>query len=208
MKKPIGVVLLILLFSSIATAAGNRVILTLYGNCLHLPANSFTSQDSQYKVFFEAKAAVTISGNIYLWASHGYFPLRDNWTGWDSKSSFAKDMIVERTLAKRIISGGCGFFAGFFEQNQIAVRAEIGICAITNVIDSTINNIATAKFLRAEEARQAGIGIRGNMAFTYGLYKNFFGEVSLGYMYAADKIDNVRNNLGGFHLALGLGIQL
>lgn len=208
MKKPLGLVLLILLFSSMATAAGNRVILTLYGNYLNLPANSFTNQASQNKIFFEAKAAVAVSGNIYLWASHGYFPLHDSWTGWDSKSSFAKDINADRTLAKRIISGGCGVFMGYFEQGQFAVRTEIGICGITNVIDSTIRNIATTEFIRSEESRQSGIGVRANLAFTYGLYKNIFAEISGGYMYASDKIDGVRTNLGGFHLALGLGIQL
>lgn len=208
MKKPMGLVLLLLLFSSIATAAGDRIILTLYGNCLNLAKNNYTGQASQYKVFFEAKAAVAVSGNIYLWASHGYFPLSDSWTAWDSKSSFAKDISVERTLGKRIISGGCGFFAGYFEQNQVAVRAEAGICSISNNIESTISAIDTGEFLRLESARQAGIGVRGNLAVTYGLYKNIFGELSMGYMYASDKIDNVRSNLGGLHLALGLGIQL
>jgi hypothetical protein len=208
MKKSLCLVFVVLLTSGFAFAAGGKFIFNLYGNCLHLAANSFTSQDSQYKVFFEAKAAVAVSGNLYLWASHGYFPLRDSWTSWNSKNSFTKDITDERTLAKRIISGGCGFFAGYFEKDQIAMRAEIGICSITNVIDTTISDINTAEFIRAAEARQAGIGVRVNLAFTYGLYKNIFGELSLGYMYASDKIDNVRSNLGGLHLALGLGIQL
>jgi hypothetical protein len=208
MKKLLCLVFIGLFFSGIAFAAGGKLIFNLYGNCLDLAANSFTSQSSQYKVFFEAKAAYAVSGNLYIWASHGYFPLRDSWTGWDSKSSFAKDINVERTLAKRIISGGCGFFIGYFEQDQFAIRTEIGICGITNAIDSTISNIDTTEFIRSEASRQAGIGVRGNLAFTYGLYKNIFSEVSIGYMYATDKIDAVRSNLGGFHLALGLGIQL
>jgi hypothetical protein len=143
-----------------------------------------------------------------LWASHGYFPLRDSWSGWSSKSSFVQDIHSERTLAKRIIAGGGGIFMGYFQQNQLAVRTEIGICSIRNVIDSTISNIATSAFIRSEESSQSGIGVRGNLSFTYGLYKNIFAELSGGYMYAADKIDGVRTNLGGFQLALGLGIQL
>ena len=208
MKKSLCLGFVIFLTSGFVSAAGGKVILNLYGNCLSLSANSFTNQDKQYKVFFEGKAAFVIHRNLYVWASHGYFPLRDSWTGWESKNSFEKDLKVERTLAKRVISGGCGFFAGYFEQNQYTVRAEIGICSITNAIDSTSRDIDTTQFLRTEKARQAGIGIRGNLAFTYGLYRNIFGEISVGYMYAADKIDDVRSNLGGFHLALGLGIQL
>jgi hypothetical protein len=208
MKKLAGMVFAVFLISGTVSAAGGRFIFNLYGNGLNLPANSFTEQASRQKVFFEAKAAVAISGNIYLWASHGYFPLRDSWTSWDSKSSFDKDINTERTLAKRIIAGGCGIFIGYFEQNQFAVRTEIGICGITNTIDSKISKLATAEFIRSEESEQSGIGVRGDLAFTYGLYKNIFGEVEVGYMYASDKIAGVRSNLGGFHLALGLGIQL
>lgn len=208
MKKSLCLFFAVLLTSGFTFAAGGKLIFSLYGNCLDLPANSFTGQDSQYKVFFEAKAAYMVQGNLYLWASHGYFPLRDSWTGWNSKNSFAKDISVERTLAKRIISGGCGFFAGYFEKNQIAIRAEIGICSIANDINSTTSNLDTNGFLLSETARQAGIGMRGNLAFTYGLYKNIFGELSVGYMYASKKIDDVRNNLGGLHLQLGLGINL
>ena len=208
MKKLAGLVLAVFLFSGVVTASDGRFIFNLYSNYLSLPANSFTNQTSQQKIFFEAKAAVAVSGNIYLWASHGYFPLRDSWTGWESKGSFAKDISTERTLAKRIIAGGCGVFLGFFEQNQFAIRAEMGICSIRNQIDATVSDIATASFIRSEESRQSGIGLRGNLAFTYGIYKSIFAELSGGYMYAADKIDNVRTNLGGFHLSLGLGMRL
>ena len=88
------------------------------------------------------------------------------------------------------------------------MRGEIGICSIANDIDTTTSTLNTNGFLFAETARQAGIGVRGNLAFTYGLYKNIFGELSVGYMYASKKIDDVRNNLGGLHLQLGLGINL
>jgi hypothetical protein len=208
MKKLAGLVFAVFLFSGVVSAANGRFIFNLYSNYLSLPANSFTNQASQQKVFLEAKAAVAVSGNIYLWASHGYFPLRDSWTGWESKGSFAKDISTERTLAKRIISGGFGAFMGFFEQSQFAIRTEIGVCSVRNKIDSTVSSIATSGFIRSEESRQSGVGIRGNLAFTYGIYKSIFTELSGGYMYAPATIAGVRNNLGGFHLALGLGIQL
>lgn len=208
MKKLAGLVFAVFLLSGAISAGDGRFIFNLYGTGLNMPANSFTGQASQQKVFFEAKAAVAFSGNIYLWGSHGYFPLRDSWSGWDSKNSFDKDINTERTLAKRIIAGGVGIFVGYFEQSQFAVRAEIGVCGITNDIDAKTSKLATAELIRSEESRQSGIGVRGDLAFTYGLYKSIFGEVAAGYMYASDKIAGVRSNLGGFHLALGLGIRL
>jgi len=207
MKKPLGLVLLLLLFLNVQGVARDRFILTLYGDFLHMAANSFTDQAAKNKIFFEAKAAVAVSGNFYAWASHGYFPLRDTWTGWSSKAVFDKDVSTDRKLAKRIIGGGCGYFAGYFEPGQIAIRLELGVCSITNDIDSTVRYTETSNLLRTDSAKQSGIGIKGGLAVTYGLYKNIFAEVNANYLYASDTIDGVRSNLGGFQAALGLGIQ-
>ena len=208
MKKSLCLVLLVFLISGSVFASGKKIIFNVYGDCLSLAQNNFTGQDSQYRVFFEVKAAVAVSGNFYLWASHGYFPIHDDWTGWDSKDSFEKDISVERTLAKRIMAGGLGYFAGYFEKDQFALRAEVGVCSIANDIDQTTSSLGTSKLLLSETAKQAGIGVRGNLAVTYGLYKNIFAELAGGYMYATDTIDDVRTNLGGWHLQLGFGINL
>jgi hypothetical protein len=208
MKKSMVLVLALFLFAGSVSAANGKFILNLYGTMLDLPQNSLTGQESQYKVFLEAKAAVAISGNIYLWASHGYFPLRDGWAGWESKNSFEKDISVERTLAKRIIAGGCGIYVGYFEPSQFGLRAEAGVCSIANDITNTVSAVGTGKLIRTEEARQSGIGFRANLAVTYGIYKSVFAEVTGGYLYAADTVDGERTRLGGFHLAAGLGIQL
>jgi hypothetical protein len=208
MKKLLCLVFVGVLISGSVFAAGGKIILNVYAEGLSLPKNNFTGQESQYRIFFEAKAAVKVWGNIYLWASHGYFPISDDWTGWDSKNSFTKDISVERTLGKRIISGGIGYFAGFFEKDQFALRVEAGACSITNNISTTTSSIDKGEALLVETTSQAGIGLRGNLSVTYGLYKNIFAELSGGYMYVTDKIDDVRTDLGGWHLELGLGINL
>jgi len=208
MKKLMVLVFAVFLLTNTVAAARGKAILNLYGTTLSVAANSFTNQDSRYKVFPEIKAAFPISGNLYLWVSHGYAPLRDSWKDWDKKSSFAADVSMERTVAKRVVAGGCGFFIGYFEPGEFAVRVEAGLCSIANAIDLKISDIDTEQLIRTASARQWGLGARSNLAFTYGLYKNIFAEVSLGYMYAADTIDSVRSKLGGFHLALGLGMQL
>ncbi|MCX6557536.1 MAG: hypothetical protein NTW95_08940 [Candidatus Aminicenantes bacterium] len=208
MKKSLGVVLLVFLFSASAFAAGGKLIFNLYGDCMSLPANNYTGQAKQYKIFYEAKAAYLLVGNLYVWGSHGYFPLNESWADWSSKNAFTQDINVERTVAKRIIAGGLGFFAGYLREQQLAIRAEIGICSIANTIDKSTSDITTNALLSTETVRQAGIGLRANLAFTYGLYKNIFGELAIGYMHAADTIDNISSSLGGWHLQLGLGINL
>ncbi len=208
MKKLAALFVVALLSSSVLSASGGRAILNLYGTALNVAENKFTGQDSRQKVFFEAKAALAVSGNLYLWASHGYFPIRDSWKSWERKSSFAPDAQYERRLGKRVIAGGGGLYLGYFEPGQLGVRVEAGVCHIANDIDATATFIESGQFIRSLEGRQSGIGARGNLSFTYGFYRSLFAEVSAGYLYAADKIEGVRSNLGGFHLALGLGMQL
>jgi hypothetical protein len=208
MKKLLSLFVVVFLVSGSLFAAGGKIIFNVYADGLSMPINNLTGQASQYKVYFEAKAAVEIWQNLYLWASHGYLTTNENWTGWSSKDSFEQDIRVERQLAKRIVSGGVGYFIGYFEKDHFAVRADVGICSITNSTDKTTSDINTNEFLHAETAKQGAIGARGNLAFTYGIYKNIFAELSGGYMYVFDKIDDVRTNLGGWHLQLGLGINL
>jgi hypothetical protein len=88
------------------------------------------------------------------------------------------------------------------------VRVEAGICSIANIIDKSTSDITSNALLHAETVRQAGIGLRANLAFTYGLYKNIFGELAVGYMHAAATVDNISSSLGGWHLQIGLGINL
>ena len=139
MKKLMVLVFALFLLANTVSASRGKAIVNLYGTTLSVAANSFTSQDSRYKTFFEVKAAYAVSGNLYLWASHGYFPMRDSWKAWEKKSSFLEDSNVERTVAKRVIAGGCGFFIGYFEPGEFAVRVEAGACSIDNAIESTVS---------------------------------------------------------------------
>ncbi len=207
MKKLLALVFAVLLSAGALSASNGRAILNLYGTALNVAENRFTGQEGGNKIYFEVKAAYAISGNIYLWASHGQFPIRDSWQSWERKGSFSPDALVERKLGKRVIAGGGGIFIGYFEPGQFAIRAEAGVCHIANDIDAEVSSIASGQLIRSLENRQRGIGARGGLAVTYGLYRSVFAEATAGYTYAPDTIDGVRSNLGGFHLALGLGIQ-
>ncbi|HOW45104.1 MAG TPA: hypothetical protein PK919_08035 [Candidatus Aminicenantes bacterium] len=208
MKKLAALILVALSGSAVLPAAGGRAILNLYGTGLKVAQNKFTEQERRDKAYFEVKAAFALSGNLYLWASHGYFPMRDSWKDWDQKGSFDPDLDVNRKLGKRIIAGGCGVYMGYFEPGQFAVRAEAGVCHVANDITTVSNYVADGGMLRTLEDRQRAIGGRASLAFTYGFYRSVFAELALGYTLAPDKTGGKRSNLGGVHLALGLGMQL
>jgi len=208
MKRIVLSISTILLFAGVATASDTKFIFTLHGNYLNVADNTFTSQTGKKKIYAEGKAAVTIYQNLYLWGSYGTFPIHDTLSKWSSKGAFDADISVARVVEKRIFSGGVGFFIGYLEQEEISVMAEIGVCSITNFIDSTSTNINSNAIIQSEEAKQTGVGLRGNFGVTYGFFKNLFAEISIGYMYSADTIDSVRSKLGGLHYGLGIGIRL
>ncbi len=197
----------ILLFAGALTASETKFIFTLQTNYLNVANNAFTSQTGKKKIYAEGKAAVTIYQNLYLWGSYGAFPIHDTLTQWSSKAAFDADISIARVLEKRVISGGIGFFIGYLEPQELSVKTEIGVCSITNVIDWTFTNIVTDTIVKSDEAKQAGVGLRGNLGVTYGLFKNLFAEISIGYMYSADTINGVKSKLGGLHYGLGLGIR-
>jgi hypothetical protein len=208
MKKSLSLVFFLILICGSLFPADGRIIFNIYGDGINVPENDFTDQESLYKVFFEAKAAVKVWTNLYGWASYGYLPIHEEWTGWNSKNSFEKDIQVERRLGKRVISGGLGYYAGFLQKDQFAVRLDVGVCSITNRVEKETSALDTRRLLISETAQQSALGLRGTLAFTYGFYKNFFAELSGGYLYAVDTIDDVKTNLGGWVLQVGLGINL
>lgn len=208
MKNLLLTVLALFLFTGTVSAAEGRFILNLYGSYMDVAANEFTHQASRNKVYLEAKAAYALSGNLYVWASHGSFPVNDAWKSWDSKGSLDPDILIERTLSKRAISLGAGYYIGYFQPGHIAVRAEAGLCHISNTIDAAVSSVASGAFIRSLESRQRALGGRATLAVTYGLLRSVFAELTAGYLFASDKTDGVRSSLGGFHAALGLGIQL
>ena len=208
MKRIVLSICTILLFAGVVTASETKFIFTIHGNYLNVADNTFTSQTGKKKIYVEGKAAVTIYQNLYLWGSYGTFPIHDTLSKWSSKGAFDADISVARVLEKRIFSGGVGFFIGYLEAQEISVMAEIGVCSITNFIDSTSTNINSNAFIQSEAAKQTGVGLRGSLGVTYGFFKNLFAEISIGYMYSADTIDSVRSKLGGLHYGLGIGIRL
>jgi hypothetical protein len=208
MKRLMISVCFVFLFTGGLLFSESKFFFTVQSDYFQITKNNYTGQSGKKKVFIEGKAAVRLFGNFYGWGSYGFFPIKDSWTEWSGKNVFEKDVNVDRTLKKRVFSLGAGYFIGFFEPNEFAVKTEIGICSITNIIDSSYSYISSKAPIRSTNGRQSGIGLRTNLGVTYGLLKNVFGEVAMSFMIVSDTKDSVKSNLGGFSLSAGLGIVL
>lgn len=204
MKRKL-ILILVIFLSSVFISAQN-VILSVSGNRISIADTEDESLYGGTKYFPEGKIALRLKGNIYLWGSLGFFSSQYDWEEWSNKGVVAADVQGENVLDKLIISGGLGYYVGFLRKNDISIRFEVGACRITNSIELSKSMILTNETVSVEEQKEAGIGIRGNLGVTYGIYKNIFAEVTGGYLFATDKVDDKRVKLGGLQLTVGLGI--
>jgi hypothetical protein len=204
MKRKL-ILILVIFLSSVFISAQN-VILSVSGNRISIADSEDESLYGGTRYFPEGKIALRLKGNIYLWGSLGFFSSQYDWEEWSNKGVVAADVQGENVLDKLIISGGLGYYVGFLRKNDISIRFEVGACRITNSIELSKSMIQTNETVSVEAQKEAGLGIRGNLGVTYGIYKNLFAEVTGGYLFATDKVEDKRVKLGGFQLTMGLGI--
>lgn len=204
MKRKL-ILILVIFLSSVYISAQN-VILSVSGSRIAIADSEDKALYGGTKYFPEGKLALRLKGNFYLWSSLGFLSTHYGWEEWSNKGVVAADTQGKNVLDKLIISGGLGYYLGFLRKNDISIKLEVGVCRITNSIELSKNRIQTNETVNVEEQKEVGIGIRGNLGITYGIYKNIFAEVTGGYLLATDKVDDKRVKLGGFQLTMGLGI--
>ncbi len=210
MKRALHLILVFFLLSSIlqASDSGTKLSVILNGNYFSNFDATFKSTFGKTKLFPEGKITCAIIGNLYAWGSFGTFPGKYTWTEWSNKGEPTPDVEGISTVRKRIISGGAGFIIGYIKENELAVKAEIGICSITDKMLSTWDKIATKVLIKTKTEKPTGIGFRANLGVAYGIYKRLFTELSISFMSASDTVDTKKVKLGGFQLSLGLGYKL
>lgn len=205
MKKTFTLILIIFCFSILAPA--KTFTITVHGNYFLTADPDISSFYGKKKYFPEGKIAIKITGNFFVWGSYAAFSSGNSGSKWSHKGLEVADIEVKDTLDKAIISGGLGYYVGLIEKGEFAVKIELGACKISNTEETVSSKIAGGSVLASEERTNSGIGIRGNLGITYGLYKNLFAEIAGGYLYASTKVDDYTINLGGLRFSLGLGYR-
>lgn len=205
MKKTLILVALILVTSVVASARDLTV--TLYGDYFSVADTNYTNTYGGKKFFPEVKIAYRLKGNFYLWGSCGYLPANYKWDKWSNKGVVEADLKMKNASRKLFFSPGLGYWIGYIDRGQIAIKTELGACITYNATKITEDNIITQKATVTDRNKEWGLGLRGNFGISYGLTKNIFTEASIGYMYVWAKNDDEIINAGGFRLAMGLGLK-
>lgn len=178
--------ILILLITITMTAVVSAQTFTL---SLHV--NSFTAKNDDFKILYgkgkllpEAKLSLKLKGNFYLWGSFGLLPL----------DGYNPILEADITSSTTFISGGISYRMGYIAEKEMALKLEVGLCYIK------FKEELPEKIYEA-----SGTGIQGSLGITYGFWKNFFGEISIGYNYAPADIDTMPIRLGGLKISAGIG---
>jgi hypothetical protein len=205
MKKTLIFILLVL-FTTVFISADNFRF-TLYGNYFSVADKDYKKEYGGKKYFPEAKLSLRIRGNIYIWGSFGYLPASYTLDDWSNKGAVDPDVVVKHSSDKMFFGGGLGYWVGYFAPHDFSIKFEIGACGTYNTIKMAATKTTTDEVLRTDKSSEIGIGITTNLGVTYGLLKNVYSELSLGYMYVWDQRTAKVINAGGFRLSIGLGMK-
>lgn len=206
MKKTLLLVALILVTSVLVSA--KDFTLTLYGDYLSVAETGYKEVYGGEKFFPELKIAYRFKGNFYLWGSCGFLPANFKWDKWSNKGVVAADLKMKNASQKMFLSSGIGYWLGYIDKGQLAIRTEVGLCSTYDSVEITENNLITQNTTVTSESKRWGIGLRGNFGVNYGLTRKIFSEATVGYMYVWAKEESKYINSGGLRLALGFGLKL
>ena len=206
MRKKLIFVLAIFLVSLPVLA--ENVMITLQLNRLSIANSPYKDLYGSPKYSPEGKISVRMFGNIYLWGSFGYISSSYNWDDWSHKGIAQPDLEGENILERLIFSGGLGYYMGYMGRGQLSIKFELGACGINHGTETNLRTASPREIISSSTQKDTGFGGRVNFGITYGLLKNIFGVVEIGFMYVPDTIDDKTSTLGGFRLSTGIGLVL
>jgi hypothetical protein len=206
MKKML-LIMWAIIFLSMAVSAKNFTF-SIDGNYLSVVDRDFKTLYGGKKYFPEGKLTLKCTGNLYFWGSFGYSSASYTWKEWSNKGIPVADLDGKSVANRYMISGGLGYYIGYIQPGNFAIKMELGLCNITNRYKDTTVRISDGQTIKEITKKESGLGLRGIFGVTYGFYKNLYSEISVGYLYAKDKVDTTNTvELGGFRLSLGIGLK-
>ncbi|MCK4836957.1 MAG: hypothetical protein KAT17_09975 [Candidatus Aminicenantes bacterium] len=181
--------------------------LTIKGDYMSITDPIFEDQYNSEKYAPEGEIQVRISGNLYLWGSYALVTARREWFEWSSKALVNPDFQWENTLKKHHYSLGAGYFIGLSEPGEFCINFQLGISFITNNDLSEKYQISSQTISDSISEKETDIGVTGELGISYCFWRNLFAEISIGYLYATEIIEENREEIGGLRIGLGLGIR-
>ena len=183
------------------------LFLILRGNLLSMADDSFADDYGKERIVPEAKVALRVRGNIYIWGGFFWLSGSDEWNEWTQKSLVEPDIRWTRTLTKTNYALGLGYFAGLTDPGQIGIRLEVGFCSQSQNETSQEYLLTSGTEGERIEITDSAIGGLVDLGAMYSLKRWLFAELSAAFVYLPKKVDEETVNWGGFKIGVGLGLR-
>ena len=183
MKKKFGIAFIMIFLSASWLTAGPTFYFDLSGNYLASPDMFFRGLYGEDTFFPELTAGIQVIGNFYLWAGYGFF-----------NSQATTDYLLEEMKARQsYLSGGLSF--------RSMISDDFGFKIMLGAVQSGYKEEGMGT-----EVSGSVLGLRADGGFLMYI-GNVYVELSNGYIYARDTVNDQKIKLGGYKVSLALGIQ-
>jgi len=158
---------------------------------LSVQGNYMISSDANFKDIYgsgnilpEIKAGFKIAGNFYLWAGYGFLSVKGT----------IPEIDEEAEAKQQFLSLGAGYTGRL---NQIlGYTTDIGLAGISYKENAL-----------GEEASGNTLGFRLDGGLQIFITDGVCVEISAGYIYGSDTVNDINIKLGGLKGGIGLGIR-
>ena len=180
MRKIMFVSLMILVLC-VCGLSGEKFMVSVVGNYLH-PSDSGYKDIYGSSVYYpELKAGYKVYKGFFIWAGYGFF----------SKKGTTTELEQEAKSTQQYLLFGIGYDGKL--SGRFRYKAELGLL-----------NANYKEEAFGEEVKDNSIGFGVETGILYEISSSFFIKISVGYLGASDKVEDVEIKLGGLKAGIGL----
>lgn len=167
-----------------------KFFISIAGNYMIPSENSFSDIYGNGMIGPEIRAGYKLFRTLYLWGGYGFFSKKGTWSPDENK-------VVQTKWKQDFLSLGLGYNLNI--SIKLDCKAEVGV----------IYANYTEKWLEPENDSVSvkAVGVRIGGAGVFKISDRLFTELSVGYLFASDTIDDISIKLGGLRTGIGLGLK-
>lgn len=166
------------------TFAQQKFLLSVYGNYMISSDTNFKDIYGSGNLLPEVKAGFKVTGNLYFWAGYGFL----------SVAGTIPEIEEDAEAKQQFLSLGIGYTGRL--NRLLGYTADIGLAGISYKENAL-----------GEEASGNTLGFRLDGGLQIFITEGICAEISAGYIYGSDTVNEIDIKLGGFKGSIGLGFR-
>jgi hypothetical protein len=171
-----------------------KFFISVIGNRMFPLAEDFDNIYGSGLFLPEITAGFKFFRDFYVWGGYGYF----------SKSGATTPHEYEAKLEQKFLSLGFGYNGNL--SIIFGWKAEVGVVHVSFREEMSIKDENSSLEKSFEESSKS-LGVKINSAGILKITDRLYTEISIGYLFASDTINEIYIKLGGLRTGIGLGLR-